>query len=362
MILSGVRRFTKYDATGLLQAKRLLGRGRLRGREIPLLIGSSRATAMERTTPTQHTIDTPYMVGPVHCYTAKRAGELVLFDTGPPTDTARQYLKNTIDFGRLRHVFITHCHIDHYGLASWLSERTDAEIYLSYRDHLKMARHDERMDHMYRFLLEAGFDKRYIVGLRRVMNSGVIFPSFPKRYKVVEEELPERLAIDVLNCPGHSQSDLVYVGEDWAVTGDILLKGIFQSPLLDVDLESGERFRNYDAYCGSIVKLAALGEKKVLPGHRYGIDSIGETIVFYISKMLQRVEQLLPFAGEKQVASIIAKMFGDAFKDPFHIYIKVSEILFMLDFIENPELLREALQQIDLYEPIAERFSSVTGR
>ena len=41
----------------------------------------------------QHTINTPYMVGPVHCYAAELAGELVLFDTGPPTAAAQGFLR-----------------------------------------------------------------------------------------------------------------------------------------------------------------------------------------------------------------------------------------------------------------------------
>jgi hydroxyacylglutathione hydrolase len=69
---------------------------------------------------TQHTINTPYMVGPVHCYSGVLAGELVLFDTGPPTPDAERYLRDHIDLKKLRHVIITHGHIDHYGLAFWL--------------------------------------------------------------------------------------------------------------------------------------------------------------------------------------------------------------------------------------------------
>ena len=48
---------------------------------------------------TQHTINTPYMVGPVHCYTAELGGDLVLFDTGPPTADGQRYLKEHVDFG-----------------------------------------------------------------------------------------------------------------------------------------------------------------------------------------------------------------------------------------------------------------------
>ena len=58
----------------------------------------------------QHTINTPYMVGPVHCYTTEVNGELVLFDTGPPTSSAEHYHTKHIDLASLKYVFITHCH------------------------------------------------------------------------------------------------------------------------------------------------------------------------------------------------------------------------------------------------------------
>ena len=50
---------------------------------------------------TQHTINTPYMVGPVHCYTTEIDGALVLFDTGPPTEPAKEYFLNH-DYKRVR--------------------------------------------------------------------------------------------------------------------------------------------------------------------------------------------------------------------------------------------------------------------
>lgn len=95
--------------------------------------------------PQQHTLDTPYMVGPVHCYSATIAGEEVLFDTGPPAAEARAYLRRHLDLSRLRHVIISHCHIDHYGLAHWLEQNTEATIYLPFRDSLKIERYEKRL-------------------------------------------------------------------------------------------------------------------------------------------------------------------------------------------------------------------------
>lgn len=311
---------------------------------------------------TQHTISTPYMIGPVHFYTGKLAGELVLFDTGPPTSETRQYLQDHIDLDNLKHIFITHCHIDHYGQAHWLEQNCDAALYLPYRDCLKISEHDRRIREMYSLLSDLGFGKAYLDGLRQIFDSGALFPPAPKQFMVVENDLPERLGLEVLACPGHSQSDLVYVGEDWAVTGDTLLKGVFQSPLLDVDLETGGRFKNYQAYCSSLVKLAGLQDKTVLPSHRKNVKNINTTLLFYLSKMLIRAERLYPYRDEENLMLLLERLLKGQKQDVFHIYLKASEIVFMKDFLKEPELLRGSLEKIGLFDEVAELFHSAAPR
>ena len=309
----------------------------------------------------QHTINTPYMVGPVHCYTAVLGGELVLFDTGPPTEEGRRYLQKHIDLDRLRHVIVTHCHIDHYGLSFWLSEQTEATFYLPYRDGLKVSHDKRRLERMNDLLAERGFNADYIESLRELLQRSVLFPPFPENYLIAERDLPGHLGIMVLNCPGHSQSDLVYVGDEWAVTGDTLLRGIFQSPLLDVDLEAGGRFRNYEAYCMTLLKLAGLRDKRILPGHRHTVESVDATVRFYVTKMLQRAEQLRPYRREENIAAIIHRLFGGTITEVFHVYLKASEIIFMKDFLEQPDQLRGSLEAIGLFDDVAEHFCRAVG-
>jgi 2,4-dienoyl-CoA reductase (NADPH2) len=256
-------------------------------------------------------------------------------------------------------VIITHCHIDHNGQSFWLEQNTDAAVYLPYRDLLKMRRHDERLKKIYDLFVSQGFHERVLRKLREVVDRGVLPPPSQENFLVAEEDIPNHLGIDVLACPGHSQSDLVFCGDGWAVTGDTLLRGIFQSPLLDIDFKAGTRFKNYEAYCSSIVKLASLRGKRVLPGHRYAIASIDSTILFYIKKVLYRARQVLPFSRDYSTAEIIDQLFSHI-TDPFHIYFKASEVIFLQDFLEQPDKLRISLEQIGLFAGVAEDFARLT--
>jgi len=306
--------------------------------------------------PTQHTINTEYQVGPVHCYSAEIAGELVLFDTGPPTEEARRYLQKNLDFKRLKHIIITHCHIDHYGLASWLEQETAATLYLPFRDHLKIVQHTKRLELMYDLMLQIGFKPAFLEKFRVNMEDGTVFPPLPKNFKIIEESLPEQLGLTALPCPGHSQSDMVLSNADWAITGDVLLQGIFQTPLLDVDLLTGDRFRNYAAYCESLAKLVTLRDKKIFPGHRETIDSVDSCLLFYVNKLLERAARINKLPLSVTAAEIVTKLFKDDAMHPFIIYLKASEVVFLRDFLAEPELLRKVLTKIGLFSQVADKF------
>jgi len=308
----------------------------------------------------QHTFDTPYPVGEVHCYSAELNGELTLFDTGPPFPEVKAALREQLDLPRLRQVFCTHCHVDHYGLAAWLEEEYGATIYVPYRDALKIERHTERLPAIGELLYQNGFSRDYIESYRSIMEDGTVFPRFPRRMEVVEEsDLPQRLGFEVLPCPGHSQSDLVYATDDWAVTGDVLLEGIFQSPLFDVDLETGERFNNYQAYCRTLANLGRLRGRRICPGHRRTVTSVDGVVLFYVGKLLERTARVLPQLGEGNLAEIVRRLFGEMVDNPFHLYLKASEVAFMQDFLVDPLRLKTALQGIDLFAPLEDAFARV---
>lgn len=306
----------------------------------------------------QHTVQTPYMVGEVHFYTKEMEQGLALFDTGPPTDVGKQALLEHVDLARLKHVFITHCHVDHYGLAEYIVQNSSAELYIGRRDALKLSRHRERLVAIASILSGLGFSDEFIQTLRDSFSRNRVFPVMPLEYRVIEDS-PEirELGISWISCPGHSQSDIVYLTGDYAVTGDLLLRNIFQAPLLDIDLETfSGRFRNYEAYCSSLLSLSRLQGYRIMPGHRHNVDSLDEAILFYVRTMLERALHVLRYKA-LPMPELIDRLFNGRILEPFFVYLKLSEVVFMLDFIENPDLLKSSLQEIGLFSRVDDLFT-----
>lgn len=79
----------------------------------------------------------PYRLRHVHVYALVHAGEVLLFDTG--LNMSGAYEKLTSDLASIglsptsiRHIYLTHVHADHCGMAGLLQERANAEIHLSH--------------------------------------------------------------------------------------------------------------------------------------------------------------------------------------------------------------------------------------
>lgn len=311
----------------------------------------------------QHTIDTPYIVGEVHCYSAEIDDEAVLFDCGPPTDDALASLQTQLDISRIKYIFLTHCHIDHYGLASRIAKLSGARIFIPRADALKIRHRSLCLDHLVSMLSAFGFDGEILRQIREKSEREHQTVNLPADVEIVEEsDLPARLGIKLLNCPGHSQSDLVYVCGNDAVSGDILLRNIFQVPVLDLDLGTlSDRFRNYDAYCESLLSLQKLRGCRILPGHRWYVESLDATIRFYVGKLLGRAELIKKFSETTSMIEMVRRLYGDILRNPFFVHMKISEIVFTLDFLADPGRLCSTLEELGLFKEMADQYHRVVN-
>ncbi len=295
----------------------------------------------------KHTLDTPYPVGPVHFYTCEIKGDIIMFDTGPYTFLALDYIKKNINLSRLKYVFITHSHADHYGLENFIARHSDAKIFMPKMDDLKFKNLDLRISISKSLLLSYGFSESLIEKIKIMLLNFMNTIPHPIDYEILEESAYD-VDVKYILCPGHSTSDAVYLFNGYAITGDCLLHNIFQTPLFDVNYDTKGRFDNYKAYCDTLLKLPILSKYTILPGHREH-TSIEEIATFYVTKMIERAS-LIENISHLKVFEILKKILPQSLNDGFIAYIKTSEILFFLDFLNNPFLLYESLNKINLLD------------
>ncbi|WP_051904558.1 MBL fold metallo-hydrolase [Hippea jasoniae] len=299
--------------------------------------------------PQVFTLNTPYPVGAVHIYTLHSVGGLVLFDTGPPTPSCFNFLKSHINLKDLKYLLITHCHADHYGAAAFIEEHSKTKIVISKNDILKHTQGEKRIKLTKEIFRSLGFPSKDLTEVESIVKSFLV--NFPKNPSPLEDIATEirTLGIDYIHCGGHSSDDIVYLTNKYAITGDILLKGIFQTPLIDVKMESGARFRSYESYCDTLNKLKKIKKYKILPGHRE-VSSVEEIVLFYVSKMFSRIISIKQCLNNCTVYETVMKIVKD--NNPFKKFIKAGEIAFFKDFLENPELLKKQLIHLGIFDNV----------
>lgn len=312
----------------------------------------------------QHTLNTPYPVGPVHFYTSETDDGFIMFDTGPMTLEAMSYLSTNLDLSKLRKVFVTHCHADHCGMLDFLGKNSEATIYLSRYDAILYEEIDRRLEVLSEILLDCGFPPDILTAMEgSIMKLRAVNPK-PDDYKILEEsgsDLKE-LGLDYIRCPGHSQSDVVYLYKGHAVSGDVILRNIFTTPLLDMNFDTFEgRFSNYGAYCATLKKIKSIESMHFMPGHRETIDSVDERITFYVSKLIERSLKLKHLLETQNIYEVTKTLIPNTLSNPLTTYLKASEIIFMRDLLRGSDLLQSSLKEIGLAAGFEEQFELIKG-
>jgi glyoxylase-like metal-dependent hydrolase (beta-lactamase superfamily II) len=299
----------------------------------------------------QHTVNTPYMVGPVHFYTFDIDDNgLIMFDTGPNTLEAMEYISKNIDLKRVKYLFITHCHIDHYGLTYYIKQNSDAKIFISRYDLLKFKYYHLRFEKVSSFLSEEGFPNEILDIIKENLHMMKNLAPFPEG-EILEENsnILDDLGIKYLRCPGHSQSDIIYLIENYAISGDVILRDLFQTPLLDINLDNlSSRYNNYNAYISTIDKLISISTHTFLPGHREYIDDVKKRVSTYLEKMLTRGAKIGENLIKKPIYEIILGINESRYMDPFNQYLKASELFFIRDIFLYPTPLENSIKKHNL--------------
>ncbi|MCS6821474.1 MAG: MBL fold metallo-hydrolase [Microscillaceae bacterium] len=173
----------------------------------------------------------------IAAFLVKHENAYILVETGPYSSFAqltKEVERCGIHLSDIRHVFITHIHLDHAG-ASWALAEQGATIYLHPFGYAHMANPEKLIDSARRIYKEQ-MDTLW----------GDMKPVAPERLRTVaHEEIIEigNLKIKALHTPGHANHHIAWQVDEVIFTGDVAGVKIMDGPVVapcpppDIDIE-----------------------------------------------------------------------------------------------------------------------------
>jgi glyoxylase-like metal-dependent hydrolase (beta-lactamase superfamily II) len=291
--------------------------------------------------------------GPVNVYAVEEQdGGLLLWDSGLGTAEAQAALEEGFRrlgrrFDEVRRIVISHAHVDHYGAARFVEERSGRELpaFAHPADAVKFAeggsRWRDRQPHYGLYLAKLGVPLEVLLAIK---DQGEKSHSLARRVREVRplhggEVLETRhLALRVVHMPGHTPGLICLHDEARRLffAADHLLERVSPNPIIELGPNGEEGFfRPLLAYLESVGRMRALELDLVLPGHgppfgdhRAVIDRL---LAFY-EKRQARIRALL--AERPHTAWEVARALFPAAR-PTDAFLVVSETIANLEVLEQ---------------------------
>ena len=271
-------------------------------------------------------VPTPWPVGPVNAYLIED-DPLTLVDTGPVDPDALATLEAALaargrrveDLGR---IIVSHQHVDHWGMAHDLRERSGAELcalagfdrWLADYPGSMAVEDDYAHDLLERHGGSAASGARVFRGDLDYAASATVDRTL--EHGDVLEFADRRLR--VLHRPGHSPSDTVFHDEEREILlgADHVLAWPsvpILTPPLEGALAAGERPRAFAEYRRSLRATEAMDLDLILPGHGAAVREhrtvIGDRLRRY-ARMTERVADIVAAAAPRTALEIAEAVRG----------------------------------------------------
>ncbi len=306
---------------------------------------------------------TPYAVGPVNCYLIQ-AEPLTLVDCGINTPEAQRELvlgleRCGIAPESIERILITHAHPDHYGLVSFLQDRSGATVYFPKRE-IARVRDKQMLFEVGRLLLEAGMPLELLFKMDQQRKAG---PQPGIHHdEVVPIDEGDRFAftapagdfeLTTLHMPGHTGGHVVFHEPETGTlfAGDQLLPEVSPNPLLEPSLEEpGERRRSLKEYLASLDRMETLGLHLVYPGHGDVVSEPDQLIRATTEHHLKRKVEVAGYLTDepKTVYEIASEIYPDV--SGYDVFLSVSEVVAHLDLVvEDGDAVVDVADGVTLY-------------
>ena len=289
--------------------------------------------------------------GPVNVYALEDEGGWALFDCGIGTKEGEAALRagaaeHGIDLRRCTRLFVSHGHVDHYGLAQTLSEESGARVFIHPADAPKAVGPDgwDARVHLYRaFLVRAAVpddqvDRLSAMGRFSGKYGRRIDPERVSPLAAGQRLRFRKLEAEVLHLPGHTPGLVCLWDSEHRMlfADDHVLARTSPNPFLelvgDKPLRTGRALVHYFA---SIRRVMALDVDWVLPGHGEPFQDVRPLLERLFGFYARRQEKLLASmdAGADTAFAFTQALFGA--HDGPRLYLTLSEVVGNLEVMED---------------------------
>lgn len=305
-------------------------------------------------------LPTPFMVGSVNTFLL-REPEPTLIDCGLNIPMAHEALeaglaRQGLKVSDIRRIVITHAHVDHMGAANWISERSDAEVWVSDLVHAwavdLQEKWEERVTFMEGIVAKTGLPDEDQQSVLRYFNSvPELWGSVPKE-RLQTFALDDTLEMgggkwDVLHLPGHAthQTGFWNAKNGWLFSADCLLH---RTPVPVIEFDNDDptkRSMGLPLHLKSLERLDDLPVNWVYPGHGKPFRHHQRVIGRQIDRIHRRKEQCydLVASGIETLPTLTDKMYPNT--PPNGRFTGLSTIVGYLDLLQLEN--RVAQSEID---------------
>ncbi len=198
-----------------------------------------------------------FEVSSINCYLIKN-DPITIIDPGPYSEFHLNFLEENLKKEKLilqdiKRILLTHGHTDHAGIAGYLQEKFNSEVFIHKNDEEKITKTieeklEKRRKYYAKLLLEDGFPESIVSYLINFVGEfyKYVFKADNVNYIDNNSEIEfENFKLQVLHTPGHTGGHVVFINSNEKVifSGDVLLDKIFVTPLLEFD-DKGNRRKN----------------------------------------------------------------------------------------------------------------------
>jgi glyoxylase-like metal-dependent hydrolase (beta-lactamase superfamily II) len=278
-------------------------------------------------------------------YLLEGDGEAVLVDTGVSTpDVKRQFEEKLEGCGvgvdEIDHVFLTHWHADHVGLAGYVQEESGASVHIHERDAPIVEQDEEERDAMEEKQREALKDWGMPDGKRETLlafitSNSTIQGSPPDLQKFDDGDRWEVAGteLEAVHSPGHTAGLASFAtGNDEIFTGDAVLP-VYTPNVGGADVRVE---RPLERYVETLLRIAERDFDRAYPGHREPIEeptARALEIVEHHRERSARVVDVLREEGACDAWEMGAHLFGEL--ESIHILHGPGESYAHLEHMER---------------------------